>query len=57
MTNIHLLAPGTERSDEYGTWADVMCGAVGSYYSAVPAETTCSRCIVATLPIPSDVLS
>lgn len=43
-TTVHSPVPGSERTDVYGSWAQVLCGVQGSYYSHRHHEVTCEDC-------------
>jgi len=43
--NIHYANPGLIITDSHGSYAKVLCGAEGSYYSHQLPEINCSLCL------------
>lgn len=43
--NVHFPVVATIKRDEYGEQAEVLCGAVGSYFSADLDAVTCAECV------------
>jgi hypothetical protein len=41
---LHMVDAATELVDEYGRWAQVLCGEVGGYYSSNMGGVTCPEC-------------